>query len=367
MSTDGGRTRAHFPVLDALRGCAAILVAQHHMAGDFWAGQNFFRTYLAVDLFFLLSGFVIAAAYSSRLESGELTAKRFMLIRWIRLYPMYFLATVLAILAVVPAIGLAAASKGWHVWAALGLTSAATFLFLPTHWLGGINLFSLNLPYWSLFFELIVNAAYSGVARILNNSKLFAIVAIALFVAIVLVLKMDIGLSSGWGWSWTHFLMGFARSIFGIGVGILLYRQQSRLAKLLHIREASHKLMGIAIPMLIVAVMTAPSLGALDVPFDILACAGLFPLGILFATRVNWTNRWFVLICSALGSISYPIYVLHIPVSSLIKSLAPTWVETHAAIAGFSILAFLLVLSYVAEKMYEIPVRRWLSRRLLRR
>lgn len=355
----------HYPVLDALRGCAAILVAQRHMAGDFWAGQGFFRTYLAVDLFFLLSGFVIAAAYSNRLESGELTAKRFMLIRWIRLYPMYFLATVLAIIAVIPAIGLAAASNGWHVWAALGLTSAATFLFFPSHWLGGISLFSLNGPFWSLFYELIINAVYAFTAGILTNIRLAIVIAAALILVISLALKIDTGLDSGWGWAWIHLFMGVARSMFGIGAGIFLYRMRERLAQKLNIQTGFNASLCVVIPILMVAVMAAPSIEGFDVPFDILACAGLFPLGILFATRANWTNRWFLLICSALGSISYPIYVLHIPVSALIKSLTPTWIEVHAAIAGFAILVFLLVLSYAVEKVYEIPVRRWLSQHIL--
>ncbi len=365
MSNIGSRKHEHFPVLDALRGCAAILVAQRHMSGDFWAGQGFFRTYLAVDLFFLLSGFVIAAAYSNRLETGQLSAQRFMLIRWIRLYPMYFLATALAILAAVPAIGLAATSTGWHVWAALGLTSAATFIFLPSHWLGGISLFVLNGPFWSLFYELIINAAYAVTARVLNNLRLVLVIAVALVVVITLALKIATGLDSGWVWAWPHVFMGVARSMFGIGAGILLYKMRGCIARALNIQKGFHASWGIVIPLLMVALMAAPSLGVLDVPFDILICAGLFPLGIFFATKVNWENRWFLLGCSTLGTISYPIYVLHIPVSSIIKSLAPTWLEAHAAIAGFTVLAFLLVLSYASEKAYEIPVRRWLSRRIL--
>ncbi|MEN9437467.1 MAG: hypothetical protein RIR09_2122 [Pseudomonadota bacterium] len=368
MNINNKQKHAHYPVLDALRGCAAIFVAQRHMAGDFWAGHGFYRTYLAVDLFFLLSGFVIAAAYSNRLESGQLTPNRFMLIRWIRLYPMYFLATTLAILAVIPSIG-AAVSKGGHVWAALGLTSIATFMFLPSHWLGGIFLFSLNFSFWSLFYELIINAGYACVAKLLNNFRLAIIILGALILVITLALKMDTDINDGWGWgwgwAWVHVFMGVARSMFGIGAGILLYRMRHRLAQALRVEAGGHAMLGIGIPLLAMLLMATPSIGVFDVPFDIFVCAVLFPLAVFLATFVNWTNGWFLLICSALGSISYPIYVLHIPISQLIKTFTPTLGETYPVTSGLAVLVFLMALSYVAEKVYEIPVRRWLNQRLL--
>lgn len=287
-----------------------------------------------------------------------------MLIRWIRLYPMYFLATTLAILAVIPSIGLAA-SKGAHVWIALGLTSAATFMFLPSHWLGGISLFSLNGPFWSLFYELIINAAYACTAKVLNSFRLVIIVLGALILVIALALVIDTGLDSGWGWAWVHLFMGVARSMFGIGAGILLYRTRHRLAQVFKLETGSHAFWGILVPLLTVTLMATPSIGAFDVPFDIFVCAVLLPLSVFLATLVNWRNRWFLLICSALGSISYPIYVLHIPVSGLIKLFTPTLGEAYPATSGLAILVLLMALSYAAEKAYEIPVRRWLNQRLL--
>ena len=364
MSTNNLQKHERYPVLDALRGCAAIFVAQRHMAEDFWAGQGFFRTYLAVDLFFLLSGFVIAAAYSNRLEAGKLTAKRFMLIRWIRLYPMFFLATILAILAVIPVVE-AAASKGGHVWAALCLTGVATFMVLPSHWMGGISLFSLNGPFWSLFYELIINAAYACTAKILSNVRLVVLILCALILVVALALEIDTGLDSGWGWAWVHVFMGLARSMFGIGAGILLYRMRFRLIQAERVKVGFQAFLGIFIPLVTVILMSTPSIGGFDVLFDIFVCAVLFPLGVFLATFVNWTNRWFLLVCNALGSISYPIYVLHIPVSGLIKAFVPFLGKTYPVTAGLAILVFLMALSYAAEKVYEIPVRRWLNQRLL--
>jgi len=367
MSNNTVANHARFPVLDALRGCAAIFVAQRHLADDFWAGNGFFRTYLAVDLFFVLSGFVIAAAYSSRLESGKLSAKQFMLVRWIRLYPMYFLATLLAIVAVVPSVR-AAVSHGGHVWAVLAMTSMATLVFLPSHWMGGILLFSLNGPFWSLFFELIINSAYAVTAKAMNTTRLIFVILGALVLMILLALAIDTGLDSGWGWAWPHVFIGVARALFGIGAGILLFRMRPGLMRAARMTAKFPVFLGALVPLatVILVMMATPSMHAFDVPFDIFVCVVVFPLSVLLATFIDWTNRGFLLLCSILGSISYPIYLLHVPVGKLIQTLAPTLGETYPATAGWVVLAFLMTLSYAAEKVYEIPVRRWLNQHVLR-
>jgi peptidoglycan/LPS O-acetylase OafA/YrhL len=84
-----------FVVLDGLRGVAAIAIVFFHLAlirGDL-PGEG----YLAVDFFFVLSGFVLAHAYGSRLQQGSMSFGRFVLIRMIRLYPLYFLGSVIAL------------------------------------------------------------------------------------------------------------------------------------------------------------------------------------------------------------------------------------------------------------------------------
>jgi len=67
-----------FQVLDALRGCAALLVVEYHAAGMFFEYRPP-SSYLAVDLFFLISGFVLAHSYGTKLVQG-LTVGRFMML-----------------------------------------------------------------------------------------------------------------------------------------------------------------------------------------------------------------------------------------------------------------------------------------------
>src|SRR6185312_1216171 len=82
--------RGLFPILNGMHGIAAILIVVRHTAPIF--GQNpFSESYLAVDLFFVLSGVVIANAYESKLLEGMEVAQ-FAKIRLIRLYPLYALS-----------------------------------------------------------------------------------------------------------------------------------------------------------------------------------------------------------------------------------------------------------------------------------
>ncbi len=84
-----------FTVLDGLRGVAALCVVQTHTQ-DLLLGDTLPTAYLAVDLFFLLSGFVLAHAYEERLRQG-MTLHRFMLARLVRLYPLYLAGIAIAV------------------------------------------------------------------------------------------------------------------------------------------------------------------------------------------------------------------------------------------------------------------------------
>ena len=83
--------------LDGMRGIAALFVFFRH-TGDLWAIGGFFHGYLAVDVFFVLSGYVIAFSYDHRFVGGTMTTRSFVVTRLIRLYPMYLLGLMLGVL-----------------------------------------------------------------------------------------------------------------------------------------------------------------------------------------------------------------------------------------------------------------------------
>ncbi len=86
-------TKPHYELLDGLRGVAALLVVFYHIFEGFsFAGGGTLITvinhgYLAVDFFFILSGFVIGYAYDDRWKKN-MTLKGFFKRRLIRLHPM---------------------------------------------------------------------------------------------------------------------------------------------------------------------------------------------------------------------------------------------------------------------------------------
>ncbi len=166
-SADGGR----FAFLDGMRGIAALFVMTRHTRA-YWPFE-FYRSYLAVDLFFILSGFVIAHAYDRKLTTKGISVGGFAASRIIRLYPIFFCPW---------------PSLPWRFSAAhppastfqICLMILFTFAFLPSHFLpSDYHMFPLNYPYWSLLFELVANAIYVTIHRYLSAAVLWAIIAIS--------------------------------------------------------------------------------------------------------------------------------------------------------------------------------------------
>jgi len=150
-------TKQKFSVLDGMRGIAALFVLTRH-TGNFW-GVWLFKSYLAVDLFFILSGFVIAHAYDQKLQSGQISNKQFVLIRIIRLAPVYLLALLLAT-TVSASVG--AVDGHAHTVSQILISALFSAFFLPSYMPGSAAFFPLIGPSWSLFFELIANFLYAA-------------------------------------------------------------------------------------------------------------------------------------------------------------------------------------------------------------
>ena len=156
-----------FDALDGLRGIAAFAVVIYHYTqhnGLHWLGG----AWVAVDLFFVLSGFVIAHSYGAKIMNG-MTLKEFAVVRLVRLGPLYFIALALGLLAALLSVRLdisngATPSDALTAFA-LGLAWLPYFNLLA--WPFGVSntfgpVFPLNEPSWSLFFEMFVGFAYFG-------------------------------------------------------------------------------------------------------------------------------------------------------------------------------------------------------------
>lgn len=339
--------KGRYAYLDGIRGVASLFVFMRHTT-EYW---TFFvyRSYLAVDIFFILSGFVIANAYKKKMESGTLSFRGFVRVRLIRLYPVYFLSLGLSIPIYLYGLADQGASLPWMQ--TLGLIGLS-LLFLPGVWIPDGLLFPINGPYWSLFFELAANFLY-GILRPVLSTKALVYLVVTLGLLLLGMSAYHGSMDFGFLFSFKAVFAGLVRASFGIFFGILLHSQIERWK----VRPR---------PWLAIAVMCAvylvPTFGRYDFILDTLALWFIFPSCVVLA--VTTTSDAYSRLMLFLGSASYPLYVLHEPVGQLIMIATDGQAAAFAPYSGWLLLAVLVFLTARLETKIDEPVRRWLSRSL---
>jgi peptidoglycan/LPS O-acetylase OafA/YrhL len=330
--------------LDGLRGVAALAVVLLHTLQLF---DFHFRAHvaLAVDFFFVLSGFVVAKAYEDKLKQSMAFSK-FVKLRLVRLYPLIFVGVLMGALV------LTLRFLGKDPYSARQLTTVllAGLLLLPTTALGRGDIYPADTPCWSLFFELVINFAYALVVRWLDTRRLVFICGVAV-VALAFAARMNQGLDD-MGFLAANFWMGFIRVTYPFAVGVLLFRWR----RLRAISGATSMILAL----LLVGVLFLPQWEANWV-YDCITVVFFFP-AIVFCGAGFTKSPVFNSICLGLGELSYPLYITHYPLVRIISNavkilhlhIAPT------AVVLFSMLASIL-LSLSLLKVWDRPVRSWLT------
>lgn len=231
-------TKPHYPILDGLRGVAAIIVVTFHLTEPLGSGHLDIivnHGYLAVDFFFLLSGFVMGYAYDDRWH--KMTIGSFFKRRIERLQPMVILGMTLG------AIGFYFTdSTLWPlihtvpIWKMLlvmliGYTILPVPLSLDIR--GWQEMHPLNSVGWSLFFEYIANILYAVWIRKFSKTTLSVLVCVAA-VALAHLAITNGDVSGGWTLNVEQVRVGITRTIYPFFAGLLL----SRIAKPARIRHA---------------------------------------------------------------------------------------------------------------------------------
>lgn len=337
--------------LDGIRGLAAIFVLTRHTP-ELWE-QTFFRSYLAVDLFFILSGFVIANAYEQKLENGTFSTRKFLTTRAIRLYPIY--AASLLICAILLSLNISPEIDSGSQTGTIILMLTLTIVMLPSRIPGSPSLFPLNGPYWSLFFEVIINIIYALIRPILSTRNLLAIIVFfGLLLSGAAWLRGDLDVGHTWGIG--SFAAGFSRAGFGFFLGILIFRK---------IDILSRKFKALNFPWLAaictIGILGSPSLDRLNPLIDMISVILIFPAAVIILSQGNSSkaSRFLVI----LGSASYPIYVLHQPLGFIFSNHLNSHLEIPAPFSGIIFVVALIATSLALEKTYDIPVRKWLTMR----
>ena len=228
--------KPHFNILDGLRGAAALMVVWYHIFEGFafasgGAIETFNHGYLGVDFFFMLSGFVISYSYDDRWSKG-LTTGNFFKRRLIRLHPMVVMGAIIGTISFLIGGSLrwdgTQTPFGWVMMAML----MGMFL-LPARPGAGYDvrgngeMYSLNGPTWSLFFEYLGNVLYALFIRKLSGRGL-AILAAVLGVAMGWFAVADVSgygmIGVGWTLDAVNFLGGLARMLFPFTLGMVLAR-----------------------------------------------------------------------------------------------------------------------------------------------
>ncbi len=347
-------TKDHFLALDGLRGVAALAVLVMHRGRWFYAPGGFLgHGYLAVDFFFLLSGFVIAFAYDRRIQAG-MTPWTFMRLRLIRLYPLIFLGMLLG--AAWPLIRILTDMRGAPDPGALAYDLIRGLSLIPDDYAPGAgdSIFPLNGPTWSLFFELLVNLVFVLIGPRLSLKVLAAIVTLSAVAMTWAAFHGGVDV----GGRPSTILAGFPRTGVGFFGGALLYRL------IVAGRARSWSLPRLPAPFLtcglgLTAILCVPR--AIQPVFDLLALFVLFPALVAFAAAPGAASAGFGAKLSRLaGDLSYPVYVLHYPLYVLIGGLGfrmgglnipPPW-------RGLLSAAIVIGAAWAALKLYDEPLRR---------
>jgi peptidoglycan/LPS O-acetylase OafA/YrhL len=357
-------TSAHrFHLLDALRGLAAMVVVARHSPVSLTALLPTYNSFLAVDFFFGLSGFVIAYSYEGRLR-GKLTLRDFTVARVIRLYPMAILGTLL---------GLAFTLLRSQVWSQLPhfqllLVTLTSLSILPNVFVPGLgsDMLPFDNPAWSLFFEMVANVSYAALLRCRRSqiSVMMAIPIISLIALLVLSRRSNLDGGVSFGTS----AIGLARVGFSFFVGVLLFRLRRHLSP-----RAFRGSSGIAAALLLattlIAVISVSTPLTRSIWFEFFAVVVLFPITVYQGSRVELPALWTGL-CAFLGDISYPLYILHAPLlRPLFNTAVINYANAHMLFRLFSLPVYILaliLLTWLLGRYCDLPVRRWLTSRYKR-
>lgn len=365
-------SKPHYEILDGLRGVAALIVVAFHLleihaTGDFYVVPFINHGYLAVDFFFVLSGFVIGYAYDDRW--GKMSLKEFFKRRLIRLQPMVVLGAVTGALCFYFGAGeqfpLIAQTPVWK----LLLVMLMGCLLLPIPPAADVRvwgeMFPLNGPAWSLFYEYIANILYAVVIRRFSRLLLTILTVLSGLAIIHLTIWGGTGsVLGGHMLTGEQFLIGMIRVMYPFFCGLLLFR----LGKTIRLRAGFW-----ICSLVLAAVLFFPRIGGdehiwMNGLFQSVSILLVFPLIVLAGAGSPIKGKYSVGICRFLGNISFPLYIIHYPFVYLYMAYATehdmTWREGWPLMIVVGVGCVLL--AYASLKLYDEPVRRWLRDRFLR-
>ncbi|MDD7461704.1 MAG: acyltransferase [Prevotellaceae bacterium] len=383
-------SKPRYEVLDGLRGVAAMMVILFHCFEGYYSvlgRQEFYYGSLAVDFFFMLSGFVMGYAYDDRWE--KMSVRGFFKRRLVRLHPMVIAGTLIGAAWFFFGAGekfhVIAEVEAWKFFLCLvmGLLMIPCSVGLDIR--GWAELNSFNGPNWSLTFEYIGNILYAFILRHLSTAALAVLCVVSLFFTFDLTLGWDVfhllpngpqySISGGWTLTPDHVYIGMTRLMFPLLCGLVMSRL---LGKRITRDNPSGSPLGMrggfwVASLVLVVLLSMPIVGGksgiADGIYQLSVIVLAFPLVLLIGAGSQTSDAKSTAWCNFLGQISYPLYITHYP----IMYMQMAWVErnAHAPIwmhvcLNIGVIAMSVFTAWALLKLYDEPVREWLKEKFLK-
>lgn len=383
-------SKPRYDILDGLRGVAALMVVMFHCFETYIpqiGTQIINHGYLAVDFFFLLSGFVIGYAYDDRW--GKMSTWDFFKRRLVRLHPLVISGTVIGaclfFFGACEEFSLVATCPWWKfaLCFLMGILMIPCGTGMDIRGWGETN--SFNGPNWSLTYEYIGNILYAFILRRMPKVALAVLCVCSAFITLDLTLGWDVfgffaepkfDVIGGWGLTPDQLYVGFGRLLFPFLCGLLISRilpsrmtQDNPSGSPLRLRGGFWWA-----SLALIVIFSIPQIGGkscfADGLYQSIAILIAFPLIILLGAGSVTTDARSTKICKTLGELSYPLYMTHFPFIYMQKA----WVMNHPDAAvwqhislNIGIIVIAVVLTWAVFKLYDEPVRRWLTEKWLKR
>ena len=377
-------SKQRFDILDGLRGVAALVVVGFHLFETYSKGPQYQilnHGYLAVDFFFLLSGYVMGYAYDDRWN--KMSMKDFFKRRIVRLHPMVIAGSIIGALLFYVGSSASFPLIDQTPWWKMLLVMLVTFTMIPIlpkfdirGW-GETN--PLNGPAWTLLYEYIANILYAVFIRRFSKTVLTLFVIFAALLTINLGMNLDVfgvlqdrnnpmyttayTFIGGWNIDIPGMLVGFTRLLYPFLMGLLL----SRLKKVVKVKSA-FSLCSFVIFILLVM----PHLGGQDFMwinglYDVICILIIFPFIVTVGAGSEVTGKA-QKICKFVGEISYPLFITHYPlvyIQMAWKANHPDAPLSQIICVSVGLLIVAIGNAYALMKLYDAPVREWLKQHWL--
>ena len=376
------RSKQRYEILDGLRGVAALMVIIFQFFELYSFGnpskQIINHGYLAVDFFYVLSGFVLGYAYDDRWD--KMSYWDFYKRRLIRLHPMVIAGSLLGMCYFF--LGECINSPNIESVNPLYffLTIIMSILMIPCPaqmdirgW-GETN--SFNGPNWTLTYEYIVNILYSLIFRRLHTIIIGILTLASALLLVNLTCNFDIfnvmneresnkyTVIGGWSLTSCELCVGFTRLFYPYFAGYLVYRLKLKI-------RIPYSF--IICSIILITFLSMPRLEKEGYPifngiYEAIVIILIFPLVIIIGAGDTTKNEILTKICKFIGELSYPIYITHYPIIYMNSA----WTSFHMKDSLFnkimlSIGSFFIMVfnAYSLIELYDKHVRKWLANKYL--